>query len=396
MANQVSNQVLPQPTGPYAVGCVDVCIDSFPLIRIYYPAVARAVSSDPSLYAKWTPHPNYTTTYINFLNLRSVQLSNSHEDITQTMNSVLIPASNHVPLLIVEPPTHKYPVIIFSHGRGGMRTRCSAICCDLASHGYVVGVPEHCDGSSCLALRKKLSGADETVDEWIPYCQKGESESEFEFRNEQVMKRVLELKATRELMILLDKGVTMNNLMDSSFDLLQFKGHILQDTIGIIGHSFGGTTVLQSLVTEGGFKCGIVLDPWMMPLSEDLFGCEIKQPLLFINSSLHYQTPESIRRIAKLVKPPDEVTGISCSQMITIDGTVHRSQVDIAFVLAEYFVGKDKPTLEPGKCHNINIKLCHAFLKRFLLNDSDYQRKTTLLDGGDHDSCIIYGTNIKY
>ena len=35
------------------------------------------------------------------------------------------------------------PVIVFSHGLGGMRTTYSGICCDLASHGYIVASVEH-------------------------------------------------------------------------------------------------------------------------------------------------------------------------------------------------------------------------------------------------------------
>ena len=35
------------------------------------------------------------------------------------------------------------PVIMFSHGVAGMRTTYSAICCDLASHGYLVAAIEH-------------------------------------------------------------------------------------------------------------------------------------------------------------------------------------------------------------------------------------------------------------
>lgn len=36
-----------------------------------------------------------------------------------------------------------FPVVVFSHGLGGMRTTYSGICCDLASHGYVVAAIEH-------------------------------------------------------------------------------------------------------------------------------------------------------------------------------------------------------------------------------------------------------------
>ena len=39
--------------------------------------------------------------------------------------------------------TPPFSVIVFSHGLGGMRTTYSAICCDLASHGYVVAAVEH-------------------------------------------------------------------------------------------------------------------------------------------------------------------------------------------------------------------------------------------------------------
>ena len=41
------------------------------------------------------------------------------------------------------PKEIQFPVIVFSHGLGTMRTVYSAICIDIASHGYVVAAVEH-------------------------------------------------------------------------------------------------------------------------------------------------------------------------------------------------------------------------------------------------------------
>lgn len=47
-----------------------------------------------------------------------------------------------VPLTSVE-RMEKFPLMVFSHGLGGMRTTYSSLCTDLASHGYIVAALEH-------------------------------------------------------------------------------------------------------------------------------------------------------------------------------------------------------------------------------------------------------------
>ena len=37
----------------------------------------------------------------------------------------------------------KFPLVVYSHGLGGMRSDNSSTCCDLASHGYLVAAVEH-------------------------------------------------------------------------------------------------------------------------------------------------------------------------------------------------------------------------------------------------------------
>lgn len=91
-----------------------------------------------------------------------------------------------------DPQLNKFPVIVFSHGLGTSFFTYSGVCCDLASHGYVVAALEHKDGSACLALRRAPGrGAEEGqynhyICEWIPYHKS--PKDNFEVKNEQVLK----------------------------------------------------------------------------------------------------------------------------------------------------------------------------------------------------------------
>ncbi len=95
------------------------------------------------------------------------------------------------------------PVCVFSHGLGAMSFTYSAICCDLASHGYVVASVEHryftqciCvyslrpplrDGSACMShLRVPSPSGTGLTDKWLEHRFLSEGEKEFPIRNEQV------------------------------------------------------------------------------------------------------------------------------------------------------------------------------------------------------------------
>ncbi len=46
----------------------------------------------------------------------------------------------------------------------------------------------------------------------------------------------------------------MGNLLGVSLDFSQFKGRLDLSTAGMIGHSFGGATVIQTLSDDKRFK----------------------------------------------------------------------------------------------------------------------------------------------
>ena len=46
----------------------------------------------------------------------------------------------------------------------------------------------------------------------------------------------------------------MINMMGERFDWSQFRGRLQLDTAAVMGHSFGGTTTIQTLYTDKRFK----------------------------------------------------------------------------------------------------------------------------------------------
>ena len=89
-------------------------------------------------------------------------------------------------------PQPSFPVIVFCHGLGAMRTTYSSICADLSSHGYVVASVEHTDQSACIALRrvpKPNSPAAQLCDDWVDFYFRPPDEPKYPLRNRQVKLR---------------------------------------------------------------------------------------------------------------------------------------------------------------------------------------------------------------
>ena len=53
---------------------------------------------------------------------------------------------------------------------------------------------------------------------------------------------------------LLNEGGEVINMMGERFDWSQFRGRLQLDTAAVMGHSFGGTTTIQTLYTDKRFK----------------------------------------------------------------------------------------------------------------------------------------------
>ena len=49
------------------------------------------------------------------------------------------------------------------------------------------------------------------------------------------------------------------------------------------------------------FRCGVVLDIWMLPLGKEIFDYELDQPVLFVNSQQFHCWKENIDALKELI-----------------------------------------------------------------------------------------------
>uniref|UniRef100_A0A8D0CHJ2 1-alkyl-2-acetylglycerophosphocholine esterase n=1 Tax=Scleropages formosus TaxID=113540 RepID=A0A8D0CHJ2_SCLFO len=284
----------------------------------------------------------------------------------------------------------KYPLVIFSHGLGAFRTLYSAICAELASRGFVVASVEHRDesGSATFYFKEnsQMQQQENLEKVWMYYRALKPGEEEFSLRNNQVQQRANECIRALKILDEINSGKSVTNVLQSEFDWSSLKNSLDLCKTAVMGHSFGGATVIETLCKELTFKCGVALDTWMVPLKEEIFP-NVKQPILFINSE-KFQWAGNIIRMRKLDSASIQ------RKMITIRGTVHQSFPDFTFLTGNWIgkVLKLKGDIDPHLAMDLSNKASLAFLQRHLSLDKDFNQWDPLIDGKDEN--LIPGTNI--
>jgi predicted dienelactone hydrolase len=143
-----------------------------------------------------------------------------------------------------------YPLILFSHGNGGVRFQNHTLACHLASHGYIFAAPDHTENAVFTALPDKL----------VIY-------------NPVLMAKSF-IDRPLDLTFLLDQLLERNT--PGSGDFLE--GAIDTERISAAGHSYGGLPVMLLAQFEPRVRSGITMaGPWV---SLALFQLEI--PMMYM------------------------------------------------------------------------------------------------------------------
>ncbi|XP_036405963.1 platelet-activating factor acetylhydrolase isoform X1 [Megalops cyprinoides] len=397
MGNSCSNTLeIPPGKGPHKVGCADLMVDhtiNGSFFRLYYPCVESTGSEKPC----WVPSKEYFNGLADFMKINRTV---SEKIFSYLYGSFRIPASMDASFK----PDGKYPLIIFSHGLGAFRTLYSAICTEIASQGFLVASVEHRDESASAtfyyqeksvpeeeeqqdASKNSSHGQDNLEEVWMYYRVLKPGENEFPLRSKQVKQRADECIRALDILAEINTGCSVTNVLQSQFDWTTLENSMDMCRIAIMGHSFGGATVIESLCKELRFKCGIALDSWMFPLDEEIFP-RVKQPILFINSE-KFQWAGNIIRMKKLD------SAIIPRKMITIKGTVHQSFPDFTFLTCHWIgkILKLKGEIDPQVALDLCNKASLAFLQRHLLLEKNFCQWDHLLDGKDEN--LIPGTNVN-
>jgi dienelactone hydrolase len=115
----------------------------------------------------------------------------------------------------------KFPLLVFSHGNGGLRHQNVFQCDHLASHGYIVVSPDHTGNAGVTVLPDKV----------VPYDRQGRPRS-MEDRPK-------------------DVSFLIGRFLDESAkDDGWLRGAIDASAIGVLGHSFGGMTCCQAAESD--------------------------------------------------------------------------------------------------------------------------------------------------
>ena len=173
----------------------------------------------------------------------------------------------------IHPGTNTLPLIVFSHGLGGMKSQNSIQAEELASRGYVVIGADHAfdayltifDDGSTADYRSSGSDISNEAEFWAA-------------RGPQLQARTGDIRFILDV-IKSRSTEAQDNVATSTMSLWQ---RIDPDRIGVFGHSFGGATSLMALSQDPRIRAAIALDGWMVPVPEAAIDAGTDKPVLYL------------------------------------------------------------------------------------------------------------------
>jgi len=221
-----------------------------------------------------------------------------------------------------------YPLLLFSHGWNGFRAQNTYQMEELASYGYVIAAPDHTYGSVTTVFPgDRVVGNNPQA---LPF-DAGLPMDEFK-----PLANQLADQWAGDLSFILDR--LSGNY--SGIPLGMFSGRLNLEQVGVLGHSTGGGVAIEFCARDG--RCAAIfgMDPYMIPVSEEVLSAGITQPMLAIFSQSWADDWE--RRERGFEQFWENATGDKLH--IVLEGTAHFDFSDLpAFSPVARFIGLKGP-----------------------------------------------------
>ena len=217
----------------------------------------------------------------------------------------------------IHPDVDNLPVIVFSHGLGGMKAQNTAHIEELVSQGYFVIAPDHPFDAN-ITIFDDGTVADYRSGMTFLQAKRGKgvklTEKDFwDFRLPQINTR------TADIQYLLDELENRTGLVQTPWAKIDL------NRIGMFGHSYGGATSMMVSHIDKRIDACISLDGWNVPIPQDVIDDGLNIPLLYIGRP-EWDTTLNYEKLDTLIARSSTV-----AEKLILDGTKHFDYSDTPY-----------------------------------------------------------------
>ena len=162
----------------------------------------------------------------------------------------------------------QFPLILFSHGDGGVATQNLSQVEMLVSNGYIVIAPNHTYNASITFDKNRKPTTYKSNITW----------AEQALHNKKYYANRLIRYRYDDLAFILEKIGALK--IDDSPN--PFLGIIDFNRVGVMGHSMGAGTSYHALINDSRIKAAVALDGWFFPLDDKTFLSKTDKPFLHL------------------------------------------------------------------------------------------------------------------
>lgn len=281
---------LPPPTGPFAVGTsIETWSDESRL---------ETFTDNPEDYRRiavqyWYPvtisESGLTSPYIDQPAVKMRAFAKNMGLPRWLIGHIQDVQTNSILDAPLDTTTSTLPVVVFSHGLGGMKTQNSILAEELASQGYLVVAADHSfdafltvfDDGSVADYRSSSDGITTEEAFWAA-------------RGPQLTAR------TKDVLFMLDRIADRqtNSVRQLPNDELWQRADLSR--VGVFGHSFGGATSIMASDQDSRVLAAVALDGWMVPIPRDVIKRGTNKPFLYLGQA-QWDDPLNYNKLEKFM-----------------------------------------------------------------------------------------------